>query len=160
VPLAVLAWAGMGALSSYLTLAQVAFTRAVPDAIRARAIGLASAGLQTAQGLGVLLAGAIAEAIPPADAIAVCGAAGVAGAIVIALTCRPGAARPAAATGADARAAATPAARAETSPAAPDARADAAAAPLDARAEATPDERAGSESAAADAPAEAAPQGS
>jgi MFS family permease len=93
VPLAVVAWAGMGALSSYMTLAQVAFTRAVPDAIRARAIGLASAGLQTAQGLGVLLAGSIAEAIPPADAIAVCGAAGVAGAIVISLTCHPGGAR-------------------------------------------------------------------
>jgi hypothetical protein len=59
----------MGALSTYMTLAQVAFTRAVPDALRARAIGLASAGLQTAQGLGVLLAGAIAEAIPPADAV-------------------------------------------------------------------------------------------
>jgi MFS family permease len=141
VPLAVLAWAGTGVLSSYLTLAQVAFTRAVPDAIRARAIGLASAGLQTAQGLGVLLAGAIAEAIPPADAIAVCGAAGVAGAIVIALTCRPGSARPAAATVAHARA--------EAAPAAPDAQADAAA-----------DARAASASAAAGAPAEATPQGS
>jgi hypothetical protein len=89
VPFAVLAWAGMGLLSTYLTLAQVAYTKAVPDAIRARAIGLASAGLQTAQGLGVLLAGAIAEAVPPADAIALCGLAGIAGAIVIAVTCGP-----------------------------------------------------------------------
>jgi MFS family permease len=118
VPLAVLAWAGMGVLSSYMTLAQVAFTRAVPDAIRARAIGLASAGLQTAQGLGVLLAGAIAEAIPAADAIAVCGAAGVAGTIAVSLTCHPGAVRPAAAV--------PLAAAAPAGPAGPDARAEAA----------------------------------
>jgi MFS family permease len=146
VPLAVLAWAGMGVLSTYMTLAQVAFTRAVPDAIRARAIGLASAGLQTAQGLGVLLAGAIAEAIPAADAIAVCGAAGVAGTIVISLTCHPGAARPAAAV--------PPAARADAAPPAPPA-ARAAAAPPAARADVAPPAAEATPRAA-----EAAPEGS
>jgi hypothetical protein len=60
VPLTVLLWACGGALSSYLTLAQVKLTSAIPDGLRGRTIGVAAAGLQTAQGLGVLLAGAIA----------------------------------------------------------------------------------------------------
>jgi MFS family permease len=83
LPVTILLWATSGVLASYMTLGQVAFTRAVPDALRGRAIGAASAGLQTAQGLGVLMAGAIAEIIPPSASIAVCAAAGVAGAAVI-----------------------------------------------------------------------------
>jgi hypothetical protein len=70
IPLAILLWAVSGALSSYMLLAQVAVTEAVPDSLRARTIGVASAGLQTAQGLGVLLAGAIAEVVPPSASIA------------------------------------------------------------------------------------------
>jgi hypothetical protein len=52
VPVAVVLWACAGAASSYLVLAQVRFTRLVPDELRGRAIGAASAGLQTAQGSG------------------------------------------------------------------------------------------------------------
>jgi hypothetical protein len=55
---------------------------------------MAAAGLQTAQGLGILLAGVIAEAVPPSASIALCVAAGSAGAIVISVVCRPGATRP------------------------------------------------------------------
>ncbi|MBV9854190.1 MAG: MFS transporter, partial [Streptosporangiaceae bacterium] len=96
VPLAVPLWACSGFLSGYMLLVQVAFTRAVPDAFRARAIGVASAGLQTAQGVGVLLAGAIAEMVPPSASIALCAALGTAGAAAISLLCDPGGATPAA----------------------------------------------------------------
>lgn len=61
-----------------------AFTQAVPDGRRGQTIGLASAGLQTAQGLGVLAAGALAEVLPPSVAVAVCGAAGSACALLAA----------------------------------------------------------------------------
>jgi hypothetical protein len=87
VPLAVLLWACSGALSSYTTLAQVALTKAVSDGLRGRTIGIASAGLQTAQGLGVLLAGGIAQVVSPSASIALCGALGAAGAVAIGLTC-------------------------------------------------------------------------
>jgi MFS family permease len=92
VPLTVLLWAGSGVLSGYMVLAQVAVTRAVPDVLRARTIGVAAAGLQTAQGLGVLLAGALAEVMPPSASIALCAAAGSTCATVISMACRPGAA--------------------------------------------------------------------
>jgi MFS family permease len=87
VPVTVLLWACGGALSSYVTLAQVAVTRGVPDGLRGRTIGVASAGLQTAQGLGILLAGGIAEIVPPSASIAVCAALGMAGAAAISLGC-------------------------------------------------------------------------
>jgi predicted MFS family arabinose efflux permease len=90
IPLAVLLWAICGALSSYMLLAQVALTEAVPDGGRAGALGVVSAGLQTAQGLGVLLAGALAEAMPPSASIAVCAALGTCGAVFIALIRRRG----------------------------------------------------------------------
>lgn len=85
----VLCWALSGLLSSYLVLAQVMFTRLVPDRLRARAIGFAAAGLQTAQGLGIALAGFLADAVPPSVAIALCGLAGSLGAIAIAVALRP-----------------------------------------------------------------------
>lgn len=85
----VLCWTLSGLLSSYLVLAQVMFTRAVPDRLRARAIGFAAAGLQTAQGLGIALAGFLADAVPPSVAIALCGLAGSLGAIAIAIALRP-----------------------------------------------------------------------
>jgi MFS family permease len=91
VPGAILLWAASGVLSSYLVLAQVALTRAVPDSIRGRAIGITAAGLQTAQGLGILLAGVIAEVTPPSASIALCAAAGSSSAIVIGTVSRIGA---------------------------------------------------------------------
>jgi hypothetical protein len=97
IALTVLLWACGGALSSYLTLAQVQLTNAIPDGLRGRTIGVAAAGLQTAQGLGVLLAGAVAEFVPASASIAVCALLGTAGAIAISLGCGlAGASRPAA----------------------------------------------------------------
>jgi hypothetical protein len=93
LPLTLLLWAGSGVLSSYMVLAQVALSRAVPDDLRARTLGVAAAGLQTAQGLGVLLAGALAEVMSPAASIAICSAAGSACAMLISVACRPGATR-------------------------------------------------------------------
>lgn len=90
VPVTVLLWAASGALSSYLTLAQVAITRAIPDAIRARTVGVVSAGLQTAQGLGILLSGAVSAVMSPAASIAVCAAAGSFGAVLISFWLRSG----------------------------------------------------------------------
>lgn len=85
LPVTVVLWALSGLLSSYFVLAQVAFTQLVPDRLRGRAIGFAAAGLQTAQGLGMALAGVLAEFVPPSVAIAASGAAGSLGAIAIAL---------------------------------------------------------------------------
>ncbi|MEU6246588.1 MFS transporter [Glycomyces sp. NPDC047010] len=84
LPVTVVLWAVSGLASSYLVLAQVRFVQLVPDGMRARAVGFAAAGLQTAQGLGMVAAGALAEAMPPSTAIAVCGAAGSLGALAIA----------------------------------------------------------------------------
>lgn len=94
LPVSLALWVVNGALTAYIVLAQARFVTAVPDTVRARAIGAASAGLQTAQGLGVLLAGALAEATRPSVAVAVCGAAGTLGAAVLALVCRPDRAEP------------------------------------------------------------------
>jgi MFS family permease len=85
VPVTVGLWALSGLLSGYLVLAQVRFVQLVPDGMRARAVGFAAAGLQTAQGLGMVTAGMVAEAMSPSAAIAVCGAAGSLGAVVIGL---------------------------------------------------------------------------
>lgn len=90
LPRSLALWTVNGVLTTYIVLAQARFVTAVPDALRARAIGAASAGLQTAQGLGVLLAGVLAEAFQPSVAVALCGAAGTVGAAVLAYTCRPG----------------------------------------------------------------------
>ncbi len=78
-------WALSGLMSSYLVLAQVRFVQLVPDGMRARAVGFAAAGLQTAQGLGMAIAGGLAETMPPSVAIAVCGGVGSLGAIAISL---------------------------------------------------------------------------
>jgi hypothetical protein len=92
LPLTLALWALSGACGGYQTLAQVRFARAVTDAVRARAIGVASAGLQTAQGAGILAAGAAAELLPASVVIALSGAVGSLGAALIGWRCRPQAA--------------------------------------------------------------------
>jgi hypothetical protein len=92
LPLTLALWALSGACGGYQTLAQVRFARAVTDAVRARAIGVASAGLQTAQGAGILAAGAAAELLPASAVIALSGAAGSLGAALIGWRCHPQAA--------------------------------------------------------------------
>lgn len=89
-PVSFALWAVSGVLTCYIVTAQVRFTTAVADSVRARAIGVASAGLQTAQGVGVLVAGGIASAATPALSIGVCAAAGSLAVLVVGLVCRPG----------------------------------------------------------------------
>ncbi|GAB3402660.1 MFS transporter [Flindersiella endophytica] len=83
VPVTVALWVASGVVTTYMLLAQVSFTQRVPDAVRGRAIGFVSAGHQTAQGLGVLLAGGLAEAMSPSIAIAVCAAVGSVGTLLV-----------------------------------------------------------------------------
>ncbi|WP_335988596.1 MFS transporter [Glycomyces sp. MUSA5-2] len=90
VPATVALWAAAGFLGTYMVIAQIAFTGLVPDHMRARAIAFASAGLQTAQGLGVLFGGLLAEALPPSSAIAVSAAVGTAAALTVGIAARLG----------------------------------------------------------------------
>jgi hypothetical protein len=80
---ALVLWALSGAFGGYQTLAQVEFGRAVPDALRARAIGVAAAGLNTALGVGILAAGAAADVLAPSTVVGLCGATGSALAVLI-----------------------------------------------------------------------------
>jgi predicted MFS family arabinose efflux permease len=79
----VVLWALSGLLSCYLVLAQITFTQLIPDHLRGRAIGFTAAGLQTAQGIGMAIGGALAEVMPPSMAIAICAGAGSFGAVAI-----------------------------------------------------------------------------
>jgi MFS family permease len=83
-------WALSGMCGSYMVLAQTSLTELVPDGMRGRAIGFAAAGLQTAQGLGMALAGLLASALTPSIAIAACGAVGAAAGLAIGLHARIG----------------------------------------------------------------------
>jgi MFS family permease len=60
----------------------VAFVQAVPSAYRGRAFGVAIAGLAGVQGLGVVLAGLGAEALPPATVVALTGGIGLVAVVV------------------------------------------------------------------------------
>ncbi|TCC55242.1 MFS transporter [Kribbella pittospori] len=76
VPAAIGLWTLVGVLSSYTMLVTPMFVRLVPDSRRGQVIGLASAGLQAVQGLGVAAAGAVAGLTSPATAVGIMGAAG------------------------------------------------------------------------------------
>ncbi|GAA0646249.1 MFS transporter [Kutzneria viridogrisea] len=76
------------AAQAYQTQATASLARAVPDAGRAQAMGLVVTGLVTAQGLGVLAAGALAGLVGADLAIALAGAAGIGVGIPAALAWR------------------------------------------------------------------------
>jgi MFS family permease len=65
-----LLWAASGAGTAYQLAANVAFVAAVPDSHRAQAFGLVATGLAAGQGLGVVIAGGLAETISPELVIA------------------------------------------------------------------------------------------
>jgi MFS family permease len=81
----VLMWALVGLLTTHVVLAQGTLTQRVPDGRRGSVVGLSSAGLQTAQGAGMVLAGALAHYATPLGAVAACGAAGSACALLLAV---------------------------------------------------------------------------
>jgi hypothetical protein len=70
------AWALAGLGGAYQFQVARAFLRAVPAATRAQAFAAAQAGLLTVQGLGILLAGAVAARLGAPAAVAAAGAAG------------------------------------------------------------------------------------
>ncbi|MHA3702790.1 MFS transporter [Jatrophihabitans sp. YIM 134969] len=65
----VLLWTLAGIFSVFQIPASVAFVREVPDSSRGQAMGLVISAMLTAQGVGVLLGGVVAEASEPIDAI-------------------------------------------------------------------------------------------
>lgn len=75
-------WALSGMASAYHLPTSAAFVQAVPDHQRGQAFGVASTALKGSQGLGILLAGLIADRTSPSLALAVVGAAGVIAALV------------------------------------------------------------------------------
>ncbi|WP_433166289.1 MFS transporter [Kribbella sp. CA-247076] len=76
VPAAVGLWVLVGVLSSYTMLVHATFVPLVPDDQRGQVVGLASAGLQAAQGLGVAAAGVLAELTSAATSVGLMGVAG------------------------------------------------------------------------------------
>jgi MFS family permease len=76
VPGAIALWMLVGVLSSYTMLVHATFVRLVPDDQRGQVIGLASAGLQAAQGVGVATAGVLADLTTPSTAVGIMGATG------------------------------------------------------------------------------------
>jgi MFS family permease len=80
-----------GACASYQLAANAAFVAAVPPERRGQAFGLANGGMQVAQGLWIVLAGAAASshAITPATAIAISGGLGAVLAAALAITPAP-----------------------------------------------------------------------
>ncbi|HEX4223788.1 MAG TPA: MFS transporter [Pseudonocardiaceae bacterium] len=70
-------WTGSGLFAAHDMLVQGAFVQRVPDASRGQAIGLAGAAMQAAQGIGIVVAGLLAQAWSPAPVIGVVALAGV-----------------------------------------------------------------------------------
>lgn len=68
-----LLWALSGTATAYQVQVMTEYVPAVVAARRAQALGLASAGLLAAQGIGLLLGGGIAQWLGPAAAIAIAG---------------------------------------------------------------------------------------
>jgi MFS family permease len=88
VPIVIVLWAVTGFLSSHVMLAIAEINLAVPDHRRGQTMGLVAAGLQTAQGLGIVLAGALAGPFAPSVSVLLCGAAGTLCAIIVSRTPR------------------------------------------------------------------------
>ena len=78
-------WVLSGVGGAYQLAAAAAFVQSVPDSGRARAFGLAQSGLLAAQGLGILIGGAAAQAIGPQLVVAMSGLLGLTSASLLAM---------------------------------------------------------------------------
>ncbi len=95
-----LIWALSGACTAYQIQVVAEFVRTISPSIRGQGLGIASAGLLAAQGIGLLAGGAITQIASPAAAIVTAGAAATALGSALALTRRAhNRATPAPATG-------------------------------------------------------------
>lgn len=84
--ISMLLFALSGAIATAYNIQGVAsFVRRLPDEQRAQGSGLLSSGLVTVQGIGALLAGALADVVSPAHTIALAGGFGAAVAVPIAI---------------------------------------------------------------------------
>ena len=81
-----LLWALAGAGGAYQLAAVAAFVQALQPATRARAFGLAQSGLYAVQGLGILVGGAVAEAIGAPLAVGLAGLVGLTAAAMLAVS--------------------------------------------------------------------------
>ena len=75
LPVTLLLWALSGAATAYQVQVITEYVQAAPATIRVQAIGLASAFLLSAQGVGLLLGGAVEQLAGPATAVALAGGA-------------------------------------------------------------------------------------
>ena len=80
-----LLWAISGAATAYQVQVITEYVQAVPVAVRGQAIGLASAALLGAQGVGLLLGGTVEQYVGPMSAVALAGGAASALAALLAL---------------------------------------------------------------------------
>lgn len=86
-------WTVSGVAAAFQTVAAAAFVRAVPDAGRGQAFGLASTALRVSQGVGVVLGGLLAQGFAPSIVVAIAGACGACAALLAAASwhrARPG----------------------------------------------------------------------
>jgi hypothetical protein len=81
---ALLILAAAGLFSAYQLAANAAFVSAAPHEQRSQAFGLAQGGISLGQGALMIAAGAAAEVISPATAVAICGGTGALAAAVLA----------------------------------------------------------------------------
>jgi MFS family permease len=79
-------WVLAGAGGAYQLAAAAAFVQALTPQTRARAFGVAQSGLYAVQGLGVLVGGAVAEAIGPTMTVALAGLVGLTAATMLAMS--------------------------------------------------------------------------
>lgn len=82
LPTTVALWAVSGLASAYHLPTSAAFVQAVPDAQRGQAFGVASTALKSSQGIGILLAGLLADKWSPSVALGAMGAVGACVALV------------------------------------------------------------------------------
>jgi len=83
-----LLWALSGACTAYQIQVVAEFVHTISPSIRGQGLGIASAGLLAAQGIGLLAGGAITQIGTPTDAIVTAGAAATALGSALALTRR------------------------------------------------------------------------
>ncbi|QUQ62313.1 MFS transporter [Kutzneria sp. CA-103260] len=93
-PVVVLLFVLSGVASGYQVTASTTFMRNVPDDRRGQAFGLAVTALKVAQGVGVGLAGVIAEGLTPHGTVALAGVVGVLAAVGVGLLWRSASAVP------------------------------------------------------------------
>ena len=87
-PIVVLLFVLSGVASGYQVTASTTFMRSVPDDRRGQAFGLAVTALKVSQGIGVGLAGVIAEQLTPHGTVALAGGVGVVAAVGVGLLWR------------------------------------------------------------------------